>query len=460
MRGHERLVYTHGLAALTLALLILAWGALLSPPLKPLREALGVPEYPGARFNGWAAEIIAGEGGEEFLARIAHYYHSLFAALLYGTLVLCVAAFKPDPRLSAAVLGLAGAGALITAAGGLGYAYIAEEPWLHGLFIAGLATLFSAGLLALRLVPWRDPLGLAAGASGALLLLGGALGGYLGASFMEPGARQELVEAVIASRFDPGLGEESSLWRLWTGHQHAMVAIALTLTLAASLKLSGLRDTRPARIAAWLIAPSAAVMGLASYAVWLAGGRVHLIITPAALLLTVSAMLASLYADRREGPLHPKGALGYALPLGVAAIWLFVNIPGALVAMSLKEPRLFDPPVRSPERDWMELAFNIGHWHYLITAWGAALLASAAAIAGKGRLGAAATWLALAGLYLTGLGYNLYYATAPPQPYQPNPYNNTWLTLLIEPGLTIIGLACALTWTLLAKAHLTFNSHS
>jgi hypothetical protein len=448
----RRAALAHGLAAMTLAALLLGWGSLLSPPLKPIREALGMEELPGARLVDGRFEIIHPVEGEayEYLGRIAHYYHALFAVLLYGTLAALALAYPRTVRSWGPVLNLALLGSVMTVAGALLYAYAGEDPQWHGLFIGGLAVMFASGALAAATARPREPLEWAALTGGLLLLVGGLIGGYVGAHYMSHEESSEFREALVASRFDPSLGEENELWRAWTGHQHAMVATALSLAFVAAAGMMRFGEGRLPRALQWLIAPSTAVMALASYSVWFFGKMAHLIITPAALLLIAST--AALSAIARAGrPSSEDGALVWAARIGNAAIWLFVAVPGAIIAMSLREPRFFDPPFRDPAWDWAELAFNIGHWHFLLAAWGVALIAVASRAVG-GRLAVAATWAASAGLVLSGLGYVLYVFTAEPEPYSLNPYSNVWVKLLVEPGLILIGAAVAATYLNVARA--------
>ncbi|MEB3860439.1 MAG: hypothetical protein LRS43_04440, partial [Desulfurococcales archaeon] len=173
----NRTIIAHGLVALTIAGILLAWGILLSPPLKGLREYLGMGDLEGARFNPQtgAAEIIApGEGGEEFLSRIAHYYHSLFMTLLYGTLAAVIGAYRV--RNGGVILLTMSVGTVMTVVGGITYAYIDHSFQWHGLFIGGLAVCFSAGVIALASYKPRDLLGAAAWLSGLLLVIGGLIG--------------------------------------------------------------------------------------------------------------------------------------------------------------------------------------------------------------------------------------------------------------------------------------------
>ncbi len=452
VEGERRTFLIHGFAALTITIILLGWGSLLSPPLKPVREALGLGELEGTRLVDGKFELInpSLEEGFEYLGRVSHYYHALFIVLLYGTMALLALAYPRASKNWSAVLLVIGIGTVMTIAGAILYAYISHEPQWHGLFIGGLAVVFAGGVLGLVYSRPSKPLEWAAVTCGAILLIGGLIGGYVGAHYMSPTESYEFRKALVDSRFDPDLAEENELWRAWTGHQHAMIATSLALAFTALAGFMEFREGRLSRAFQWLIAPSTAIMSLASYSVWFVGGAAHLIITPSALLLITSTTALSLVA-KGGSLLTVRGAVVWASRIGNAFVWLFVAAPGAMTAMSLRKPTIFfDPAFRDPLWDWAELAFNIGHWHYLLLGWGAILLVGAAAIAG-GRLGVTAVWLLLLGMLGSGVGYVLYFMTAEPKPYSLNPYDNIWVKALIEPGLAAVAASVALTYYSLLK---------
>ena len=446
----NRLVLVHGLLAFTIVGILLAWGALLSPPLKPLREALGIGELVGTRLYEGEFYIINPdeELALEYMGRIAHYYHALFAALLYGTLVALAIAF---PRASSSwghVLNLALIGSAMTIAGAIGYAYIFHEPEWHGLFIGGLAVLFTSGVLALVTSRPSSTLEKAAIVCGALLIVGGLIGGYIGSHYMDPSESLDFRKTVIKTRFNPEHGDENELWRAWTGHQHAMVATSMALTFIAALGLVDLRLGRLSSIAVKIIAPATAIMALASYSVWFFGKIAHLVITPAAVLLITSTTLLSFLA-KPDGIATARGALVWAMRIVNIGIWIYVAIPGAIIAMSLDEPTpLINPAFRDPSWDWAEIAFNIGHWHILLLAWGIALLSIAAVGVSDaiGRLSPASIWMASLAFMVTGLGYLLYVLANGPGEFSHNPYNDIWVKVLVEPGLAAITLSIIIVY--------------
>jgi hypothetical protein len=257
---------------------------------------------------------------------------------------------------------------------------------------------------------------------------------------MNPEAREEFISTVIDTRFDPGVGDRSSLWRAWTGHQHAMIALALTLAFLGAIRHLELKSGLLSKLGSLGVLVGAPIMSIASFSVWAFGKTAHLVITPAAVILITGTLILS-FAAKAGNPLSPRGSLAWGLRLGSIGIWAFVAAPGAIFAMSLEEPTIFfNPPVRSPEWDWVELAFNIGHWHVLLLAWGAALALTAIYLTWGGLLSGLAAWAVIVGFIGSGLGATLYIFTAKPEPYNPNPYDNEWLKLLVEPSLTAIAL--------------------
>ena len=263
----------------------------------------------------------------------------------------------------------------MTAAGGLGYAYIFRVFYLHGIFIGGLATLFAAGALAAASYKPRGLLGITAYIAGILLLGGVLIGGYVGSSFMNHQLRQDFVDAVIASWYNPDLAEQKEIWRAWTEHQHVMIALVMVIAFTAAARLLETPTDRLSMILLYTLPPSTITMAIASYLVWPLGEQAHLAITPTALALILSTTLISWKLKAQQEP--AAKALLWTLRTGNLLLWLYVTIPGALIATSLYKPVIYIPPIRDPSMDLMELAFNIGHWHLLLTAWDITLLATA-----------------------------------------------------------------------------------
>lgn len=424
------------LVAFTLAVGITAYGIFLSPPLKPVRVAIGLSELEGARYNEsiGAADIIDPKDGKIFLGRITLMYHSIFAVLLLASYLIFAQIYLKDK--STYLCDLMLIGTLLTVFGGIGYGYVAKDFLLHGIFIAGLALVFASGLLTLKEFRPKDFVALNIYVSGILLLVGAVIGGWLGSSFMR--YRENFLDALIDSRFTPSFAGENVFWRGLTAHEHAMMALVLVFVFFTALSLVKLREGRVTRYLLFLAIPSQIVVALASYSVLFLGGIAHLAITPAALLLILSTLLLSLRIDG-------WGLIKAALLSGNLVMWIGVALPGALVATSLRKPFFFNPAFRNEIWDWAELAYNTGHWHILLLTWGVVLLAIYAIYPlGQRRIGRVSGYLTIAGYLIASIGINFYMLGNPPGAYSPNPYDNVFLMAAVKPGLGLLSLGVAL----------------
>jgi len=437
--------YLHMLLAFTIVGLLVGFYILLSPPFKEIRPILGLPEHLyGARYNETvnAAEIINHdpEAAKLYLARVTFVYHTVFIALLYASIIVFTRLKIQDESIRNLVDDLSLIGTIITIVGGVGYSYILRDPALHGLFILGLSIMFINGLILLLVFKPKNLLDYNIWISGLLLIIGGVIGGWLGASFMNH--RHDFLEALIASRFNPDLSEESLFWRALTSHEHAMIAIVLAFVFLLAMSIVGLSRGRLTRISLYLMAVGQIVMALAAYAVWPIGKIAHLIITPAAILLIAATLLLSFRTSE-------KSMVSNWLKIGNLVIWLGVAIPGALVAMSLRRPLILSPTFRDPAWDWAELAYNIGHWHILLLTWGLTLLVIYIRWPERfGGLSNYSGWIAIIGYVIAALSVNLYMLANGPGKYTPNPYNNPWLNYLVEPGLILVSVGVIITYLL------------
>ncbi|AGK61891.1 hypothetical protein Asulf_01925 [Archaeoglobus sulfaticallidus PM70-1] len=439
----------HMVIAFTLAVLLVGFGVLLSPPFKDLRKSIGLPEdLPGSRYANGVAEIINPDidQAELYLTRIAHIYHAVFAVLIYATIAALVKIYRMETDILLLML----TGVLMVVAGSIVYAYIDHTFFWHGLFIAGLAVIFSSALLLLFRFKPSEKLDWAVLVAGLLLLGGAVIGGWVGSSFIDSNLAHEFLIAKIQSRFNPDLAEESTVWRAMTGHLHAMVALSLALAFVVAVKAVGVRQSRLTQMAVYAVIFGETVMALASYSVWFAGKIAHLIITPAALALIFGTLMLSFRTERPEAA-SPKGALSWGLRLGNLWVWAFVAVPGAIVAISLRKPKFFNPEFRAESWDWAELAYNIGHWHILLAIWGVTLLLVYLAIVSKSRFAAIAGWTATIGMLGSIAAVNLYMLANPPLPYVPNPYDNFWLQYFVEPSMAIMSLGVAASYFVFLK---------
>ncbi len=435
------------LAAFTLVAAVLLWGVLLSPPFTRLRALLGLPaELPGGRFNpATGTYMVEPSNPPLYFARLTHYYHVVFSCLLLATLV---AALTPPMvetrgRCHSVAVALGFVGAVWVAAGGLLYAYYARLPWLHGLFIAGLGVLFASGIAALLSFRPVDPLDAGLLACIVLLLAGGVIGGFVGSSFIDHAVRVGLVKALELARINPDLAESNPYWRAVVGHEHAMVAVADTAALL--LVIRALRPSRLTGREALLAAIADAglvVMAVASYLVWPLGGIAHEAITPASIVLLVC--LTAIVFRLRGRDIVSKAAAA-AARLGAAAVWLAVVVPGAIAAASLRHPTPFlHPAFRAAYWDVAENAFNIGHWHILLAAWGVGVFTAAMTTQPRGgrlrdRAAAASILTVAAGFTVAAIGAALYMLASGPAP---TPSSSPWMPLL-ELGLAVMGAGVA-----------------
>ncbi len=431
----------HLLLASTLLVLVIGFLIILSPQFEPLRKDLGMPAHLyGSRYNPkvGAADIISRVGGKDYLARLTFVYHSIFILLIYAMMIPLVA----RKGLDESILDLLGIGAVLTVIGGLFYSYVGRFHLWHGIFVTGLAMIFFTGLMILMKFRPKGMLEINIWLSGLFMILGAIIGGFLGSSFMDE--RNYFVNALIASRFNPDLSESNMLWRSLTAHEHAMLMLTLTLVFLIGASLLKLRDDRGTKASLYLISIGEILAALASYAVWPLGRIAHVVITPAALILLLGTTILSLKAEdeRRD--------LKWGLVVGNLTMWIAVAAPGTIVAMSLRKPLFFNPPFRDPAWDWAELAYNVGHWHILMGMWGIVVLLiylswprNLMASSKIARLGG---WLALIGFAAAAIFVNFYMLGNPPGPYSPNPYNNMWMILLVEPSLSIMSLGIAISY--------------
>ena len=459
----------HMFMVATIIVLIVGFYILLSPPFKDLRIMIGLPaDQPGARYNETvgAADIISGvsfdyntgqlvytqEGWESasvYLGRIAFVYHSVFITLMYATVILLANLYLND-RDKEIVMDGALIATLLVVVSALLYSYFDVRNFFwHGTFLVGLGLFWFIGAYMFlkfkpkTLLEWNIWL------SGLLLLLGAAWGAWLGASFMY--FRESFLEALIISRFNPDISEENIYWRALTSHEHAMVAIALALVFFVAMKVAGVDEEKKlfGFLSVKLLYIFALIgqffMAVAAYAVTFFGKVAHLIITPAALLLILATLLLSLVVQ--------KGILRWSLLIGNIIMWVGVAAEGAITAMNLRKALFLLPiPFRDPLYDWAELAYNIGHWHILMFSWGIILLiiylVYPVDFTEEYKFITWIIWITLIGYSIASIGINFYMLANPPAEYTPNPYNNIWLTFLVEPFLGLVSLGVAVAYLL------------
>ncbi len=441
----EKLTKYHLMCVFTLVVAVVGFSILLSPQFEWLRTALGMPAYlPGARYNDAknAAEIINPDpdAASFYLGRITFVYHSVFVILLYATLI-GLSEIYLETTIKKIVMNFSLIGALFTTVGGYVYSYFDRNFVWHGLFVTGLAIFFMIGLLIFFYFKPKNLLDWNIWTGGILILAGSLIGGWLGSSFMF--YRDDFLNALVNARFNPDLSEESIFFRALTAHEHAMIALVLAIAFLFAIKTVKLKEGRLTKILLYVSIASLTLMAIATYSVWIVGGIAHLLITPAALLMIFCTLILSLLIEE-------KGLLKIGLILGNVVMWVGVAIPGALVAMSLRKPLVFNPAFRDPVWDWAELAYNIGHWHILLMSWGIILLLIyfwwPENYLEQYKVVKYAMWGVLIGYTGAALFINLYMLANPPGAYSPNPYNNFWLHFLVEPFLSLMAIGIAVLY--------------
>ena len=141
--------------------------------------------------------------------------------------------------------------------------------WFGNLFVVGIIIL--TNFKPKDLLEWNIWTG------GALILAGSLIGGWLGASFTF--FRKEFLQALIIARFNPDLAEGSVFFRALTAHEHAMVALALTVVFLLGLKVAKIdEETKFAKIMLYIVLLGQVIMAIACYAVWEIGKVAHLAI--------------------------------------------------------------------------------------------------------------------------------------------------------------------------------------
>lgn len=435
----------HLMCVFTLIVAIVGFSILLSPQFEWLRTAIGLPSHlPGSRYNESknAAEII-NQNPEEaafYLGRITFVYHSVFVILLYAALI-GLSEIYLESTVKKIVLNFSLVGALFTTIGGYTYSYFDRNFVWHGLFVTGLAIFFMVGLLIFSYFKPKNLLDWNIWTGGILILAGSLIGGWLGSSFMF--YRDDFLEALVNARFNPDLSEESIFFRALTAHEHAMMALALVVVFFLGIKIVKIRDSKITKVLFYVSLVSLTLMAIATYSVWIVGGIAHLLITPAALLMIFCTLIFSILIET-------KGLLKYGLIIGNIVMWLGVALPGALVAISLRKPLVFNPAFRDPVWDWAELAYNVGHWHVLMMSWGIVLLLIyfwwPENHIESYKVVKYSMWATLIGYAGAALFINLYMLANPPGAYSPNPYNNIWLHYLVEPFLSLMAIGIAVLY--------------
>ena len=317
--------------------------------------------------------------------RIIILYHSIAMAVVAIETYIVTGLLKMKPALKSAITALITVGYMVTMVFGLLFAYFGHFWAFHGLYIAGLTLMFSAGvLLVIALWPWnkeyyqpdkdysRTKTGVdverMAFFSTALTTVISALFGAVPGSFFGNGFEVFLAENIIR------LPEKTTMEYSVIGHLHimlALIAIMLTLIIGRWLNFKGIlhKFAMPLMILGTIVL-NLGVWGVATPLEPIAHMIIYVGATPsmlAALLLLIWSwgMLA------RTGTAHlKKPTFGQKLsamlrdPLKWGPTWqmLFMNFTTSFLGifMAVKLDEIFRVWPAREER--IELT---GHWHVL-----------------------------------------------------------------------------------------------
>jgi hypothetical protein len=317
--------------------------------------------------------------------RIIILYHSIAMAVIAIETYIVTGLLKMKPALKSAITVLITVGYIVTMIFGLLFAYFGHFWAFHGLYIAGLTLMFSAGvLMVIALWPWnkeyyqpdksysRTKTGLdverMAFFSTALTTVISALFGAVPGSFFGNGFEVFLAENIIR------LPEKTTMEYSVIGHLHimlALIAIMLTLIIGRWLNFKGIlhKFAMPLMILGTIVL-NLGVWGVATPLEPIAHMIIYVGATPsmlAALLLLIWSwgMLA------RTGTAHlKKPNFGQKLsamlrdPLKWGPTWqmLFMNFTTSFLGifMAVKLDEIFRVWPAREER--IELT---GHWHVL-----------------------------------------------------------------------------------------------
>ncbi len=362
------------LAAIALIALITAVWGMLSGPM----AELGVREVV---IKALGMDIVQAERE----GRIIILYHVIAMAVVAIETYMITGLLKMNAMLKLFINTLVTIGYIVTMIFGLGFAYFGHNWALHGLYIAGLALIFMAGvLLVIALWPWNRayyvtdkayahaPNGLdlerTAFFAAALTTVISALFGATPGSFLGNGFQVFLAENII--RYPDKTTFEYAV----IGHLHimlALIAVMITLIIGRRLNFKGILH----KIAMPLMILGTIVLNLGVWGVVTPLEPIaHTIIYVGATPSMLAALLLLIWSwDKliRQGTAHiAKPNLGQKLaaltrdPLTFGPTWqmLFMNFTtsGIGIFMAVKLDEIFRVWPAREER--IELT---GHWHVL-----------------------------------------------------------------------------------------------
>jgi hypothetical protein len=363
------------------------------------------------------------------VSRIIMLYHSLAVPFLAAIVIFVLSFFSVRPRFESQVRWSIMIGAVLTAIGGLTFAYISPYNWVaHGIYIFGLSISFYAGiLLLLGLFPTKnfpDPklnqegpyfFGLHLEHINLVLvaiaiLISTAIGAYVGANFGQAGMENGFLAEEIVRVEQHNLFE-----RMVVSHLHVMIALLDAAVMLVVFRYSGIKG-RWFKIAQILTIPGTITLAIGAWLVLPDFPPAHMVINIGAIFLLSAALILTVggWNETIKGSLGDsynaspfsvkiKALLREPVKFGMYFQFFWVNlvvtIPGIYVAFNLDTYRSYPLEGEGGALAGLEYAFNVGHWHVLATLTAIIVLFLAMDYFGikKGRLRDAMAWLLIIG---------------------------------------------------------------
>jgi MFS family permease len=366
---------TKGLVLVAIALIGLATAffGMLSGPM----AELGIRDAWVRLFNR-SLNPIEREG------RIVMLYHTIAMAVVAIETYIITAIIPMKQPQRANINATITVGYIAAMLGGLVFAYFGHNWIFHGIFIAGQALIFFAGvLLAIALSPWnkeyRARPGSAMGPGGmdleraafftmAVATLGSALFGAVPASFSGNGFETFLAEDVVREV------HKDALQLSVIGHLHIMltlIAVALALIVGRWLDFKGRlhRWAMPLMIAGtivitlgvWLVVPFEEI---AHYVIYV--GSVFILLAALFLVIFGFDKLMRERLEQKIAQANIAQKIGALLhdPLKFGALWQMVYMNFVVTFIGLFMAIRLDKVIRVwPQRE--ERITLTGHWHIL-----------------------------------------------------------------------------------------------
>ncbi|BDG61693.1 hypothetical protein [Caldinitratiruptor microaerophilus] len=372
------LLSTRGLVLLAIgfvALVTVVWSTLSGPMVE-----WGVKDFV-VRVLGMRLVEAEREG------RIITLYHAIAFPVVAVLVYLMTDSLPMRPQQAATINGTITAGYLTASVSGMIFAYFGRNWVLHGLFVAGQALIFYAGvLLALALWPWQpcyrvtDParartrggvdLERVAFFTMTVATLGSAALGAVAGSHFGNGFKSFLAEDLVREPV------KTFLQKAVIGHLHIMLTLIAIATALLIGRWFGFRGVFH-RIAMPLMILGTVVVTLGAWSVVITP-HAHAIIYVGSVLVMLAALMLVIFGWSklvqeglaRVGPRAGRPRPGQRLwalihdPLRFGALWQMVymnfTVSGVGIFMAIKLDEIFRV---WPHRE--ERILLTGHWHIL-----------------------------------------------------------------------------------------------